>query len=83
MLVAVLTDVLPEIVDGARKISQGGKWALVSARGRNRRYSLLPMLEAITTSREQCMSALYTLYRTGSTVLWVLQSRVTTCKALG
>ena len=53
-----LEDVLPEIVDGARKISQGGRWILVSARGRNRRFSLLPMLEAMhVLSRDQCMSA--------------------------
>ena len=55
--VYVLTDALPEIVDGARKISQGGRWILVSARGRNRRFSLLPMPEAII-SRNQSMSAL-------------------------
>ena len=50
-------DELPEIVDGARKISQGGRWILVGARGRSPRLSVLPMLEA-TLSRDQCMSAL-------------------------
>ena len=48
-------DALPEIVDGARKISQGGR--LVGAPGRNSRFSSLPMIEVIT-SRNQCMSAL-------------------------
>ena len=48
---------LPEIVDGARKISQFGRWILVSARGRTRRFSLLPMLDT-TLSRDQYMSAL-------------------------
>ena len=46
---------LPEIVDGARKSSQGGSWIWVGARGGGR-YSSLPMLEA-TTSRDQCMIA--------------------------
>ena len=55
--VYVLMDALPGIVDGARKISQGGRWILVGARGRNRRFSLLPMLET-TTSRDQCIGAL-------------------------
>ena len=50
-------DALPEIVDGARKISQGGSSLIcVCAVGRSRRFSSLPMLEA-TISRNQCMSA--------------------------
>ena len=47
---------LPGIVDGARKASQGGKWALGDARGRRRGLCSLPMLEAII-SRKQCMRA--------------------------
>ena len=52
-------DELPEIVDGARKISHGGRWILVGARERNRRFSLSLMLETIITSRsrDQCMGA--------------------------
>ena len=50
-------DELPEIVDGARKTSQGGRWILVGALERNRRFSVLPMIEAIL-NRGQCMSAL-------------------------
>ena len=50
VFIAVFTDALPEIVDRARKISQGGKRILVSARGSDRRSSLLPMLEATTSS---------------------------------
>ena len=48
---------LPGIVDGARKVSQGGRSILVSARGRNRMFSLLSMLEA-TLSRDQCMQCM-------------------------
>ena len=55
--VYVLMDALPEIVDGARKVSQGGKWVLAVAQGRINRFTSLPMLEA-TISRDQCMSVL-------------------------
>ena len=48
---------LPGIVDGARKVSQGGRSILVSARGRNRMFSLLSMLEAILSS-DQCMQCM-------------------------
>ena len=54
-------DALPGIVDGARKISQSGRWILVGALERNLVFSLLLMLET-TLSRDQCMSALPVLY---------------------
>ena len=56
-------DELPEIVDGARKISQGGKRIPAGAPGRNIRFSLpllMPMpgmLEATTSKNQSNIAA--------------------------
>ena len=58
--VYVLMDALPGIVDGARKISQSGRWLRDGAWERSCRFASLPMLEA-TTSRNQCITAVHVL----------------------
>ena len=50
--VYIFMDELPEIVDGARNISQRGRCILVGTRDKPLGFSLLPMLEA-TISRDQ------------------------------
>ena len=70
LFVCVLMDALPGIVDGARKTSQSGSWVICArALGRSRRFPLLPMLEATTStaSRDQCINAVTSIAHHGVT----------------